>query len=128
MRDFLAVGTGGFLGAVSRYYLGGLVLHLSGGSRFPWSTLAVNLVGCFLIGLLAGTAEVRHVLSPPMRLLLLTGFLGGFTTFSAFGYETWFLWREHTPLLAGANVLLHLAVALPAVWIGHRLAVLLPVT
>lgn len=122
MRDFLLVGVGGFLGSVSRYYLGGFVLHLTAASRFPWGTLAVNTLGCLVIGLLAGAAEYRHVLSAGARLFLFTGVLGGFTTFSAFGYETYFLGREHSWPLALLNIGLHLALALPAVWLGHRLA------
>jgi CrcB protein len=122
MRSFLLVGAGGFLGSVCRYYLGGLVLHLTSASRFPWGTLTVNTLGCAAIGLLAGAAEYRHILGADARLFLFTGLLGGFTTFSAFGYETYFLGREHSWLAAGANVGLHLALALPAVWLGHRIA------
>lgn len=124
MRDLLLVGTGGFIGSVSRYYLGGWVLHHSGATRFPLATLTVNLLGCLVIGVLAGAAEVGHVLSPGARLLLFTGVLGGFTTFSAFGYETYFLGREHSWAAALLNVGLHVALALPAVWLGHRIAAL----
>ena len=124
MREFLLVGSGGFLGSVARYYLGGWVLHVSGASRFPWGTLAVNTLGCLLIGALAGAAEYRHILTPQMRLLIFTGFLGGFTTFSAFGYESYFLGREHNWMSSGLNVVLHLLIALPAVWVGHRAAAL----
>ena len=123
MRDFILVGVGGFVGSVSRYYLSGLVLHLSGASRVPWATLTVNTLGCLVIGVLAGGAEVRHFLTPGSRLFLFTGLLGGFTTFSAFGFETYFLGREHLWFEASLNVALHILLALPAVWIGHRLAV-----
>lgn len=122
MRDFALVGLGGFLGSVSRYYLGGLVLHLTAATRFPWATLTVNTLGCFLIGLLSGVTEHRHLLPPGARLLLFTGVLGGFTTFSAFGYETYFLCRDHSGSLAALNIGLHLVVAVPAVWIGHWIA------
>ena len=121
MRDFLLVGVGGFAGSVSRYYLGGLVLHLTAASRLPWATFVVNALGCLVIGALAGGAELRHVLSPNARLFLFTGFLGGFTTFSAFGYETYFLGRSHAPFQAALNIVLHLVLALPAVWLGHWL-------
>lgn len=122
MRSLLLVGFGGFVGSVGRYYLGGLVLHLSGGSRFPWSTLTVNVLGCLAIGFLAGAAELRNLVSPGARLFLMTGVLGGFTTFSAFGFESFFLSREHSLPAAALNVALHLILALPAVWLGHRLA------
>jgi protein CrcB len=85
VKAALAVGLGGFLGSVARYKLGGLVLHQTAGYRFPVSTFVVNLLGCGLVGLLAGIAEHRHELSPTVRLFLITGFCGGFTTFSALG-------------------------------------------
>jgi fluoride exporter len=122
MRDFFLVGVGGFVGSVSRYYLGGLVLHVTAASRFPWATLVVNTLGCLVIGVLAGAAEHRHFLTPPTRLFLFTGILGGFTTFSAFGYETYFLGREHAWPAAALNIGAHLLLALPAVWLGHRMA------
>lgn len=124
MRNFFLVGSGGFLGSVSRYYLGGWVLHLSGASRFPYGTLAVNAIGCLAIGVLAGIAEYRHIMGAEVRLLVFTGFLGGFTTFSAFGYETFFLAREHHWAGAALNLALHVLIALPAVWLGHRAAAL----
>ena len=125
MRDVMLVGVGGFVGSVSRYYLSGLVLHLSAASRVPWATLVVNTLGCLVIGVLAGSAELWHVLSPSARLFLFSGLLGGFTTFSAFGYETYFLGREHLWFEAALNVGLHLVLALPAVWLGHRLVTVL---
>jgi CrcB protein len=122
VRDLLLVGCGGFAGSVARYYLSGAVLHASGAARFPWGTLAVNTLGCLAIGVLAGLAEHLHLFSPASRLLLFTGFLGGFTTFSAFAYETSFLAREHLWLAAFGNVALHTALGLGAVWLGHRSA------
>jgi len=122
MRDLLLVGVGGFAGSVSRYYLGGLVLHLFAASRFPLATLTVNTLGCLAIGAIAGLAEHTDLVSPATRLFLLTGVLGGFTTFSAFGFETFALGRGQLWSAATLNVGLHLIVALPAVWIGHRVA------
>ena len=122
MRNFLLVGTGGFLGAVSRYYLSGLVLHLTGADRFPWGTLIVNVTGCLAIGILAGAAEAADVLSPALRLLLITGFLGGYTTFSAFAFETYFLGREQMWMGAVLNVALSVVLGLIAVVAGHRIA------
>lgn len=124
MRNLLLVGTGGFLGSVSRYYLSGLVIHASGAPRFPLATLAVNVTGCLSIGILAGLAEHAHLLSPSARLFLLTGFLGGYTTFSAFAYETYFLGREHAWASAAVNVAAQVVLGLLAVVLGHRLAVL----
>ncbi|HEX4951778.1 MAG TPA: fluoride efflux transporter CrcB [Thermoanaerobaculia bacterium] len=121
MRSALLVGLGGFAGSVCRYWLGGAV-HRFAGAAFPWGTLAVNLLGCFVIGWLAGLAELRGVLSAELRLLLLVGFLGGFTTFSSFGWETFSLLRGGELWKAGANAGLHLVTGLLAVWLGHGLA------
>jgi CrcB protein len=120
VRDLLLVGSGGFVGSVARYYLSGLVLHASGAARFPWGTLAVNAVGCLTIGALAALAEHLHLFTPAARLLLFTGLLGGFTTYSAFAYETYFLAREQLWTAAAANVTLHLVLGLCGVWLGHR--------
>ena len=122
MRDLLLVGTGGFLGSVCRYYLGGFVMHAAGAPRFPVGTAVVNVTGCLLIGLLAGLAETAHLLTPAARLFLLTGFLGGYTTFSAFAYETYFLGREHAWTSAALNVGAQVTLGLAAVVIGHKLA------
>ena len=126
MRNLLLVGAGGFLGSVLRYLAGGAVQAAARHVHFPWGTLAVNAAGCLLIGLLGGLAATRHVLSPEQRLFLITGFLGGFTTFSAYGFETYYLVRVGEPGLAAANALGQVALGLAAVWAGHALAALLP--
>lgn len=123
MRNLLLVGGGGFLGSIARYLLGGLVLHATGAPRFPLATLTVNVTGCLAIGVLGGFAERAHLFSPETRLFLITGFLGGYTTFSAFAYETFFLTREHAWVSAAANVLAQVAVGLAAVWIGYQMAI-----
>lgn len=125
VRNLLLVGGGGFLGSVARYILGGLVLHATGAARFPFATLMVNVTGCFAMGVLAGFAERASMFTPAMRLFLMTGFLGGYTTFSAFGYETFFLAREHAWLSAAANVIAQVTLGLAAVFAGYRLAVVL---
>jgi CrcB protein len=84
------------------------------------STFAVNLLGCLLVGILAGIAEHRHGLSPAARLFLITGFCGGFTTFSAFGLETVYLFRRHEAPWALANVVVSVAAGVIAVWLGWR--------
>jgi fluoride exporter len=121
VKAALAVGLGGFLGSVARYKLGGLVLHQTAGYRFPVSTFVVNLLGCGLVGLLAGIAEHRHELSPTVRLFLITGFCGGFTTFSAFGFETMYLLRRHEVGWAAANALISVLAGVAAVWLGWKL-------
>ena len=121
MREIALVGSGGFLGAVARYYLSGYVLHLSGAARFPWGTLAVNTVGCLAMGIVASLAEHLHLLSAEARLLLITGVLGGFTTFSAFAYESYFLAREQLWYASMVNVVLQVVLGVGAVWGGHWL-------
>lgn len=120
MRELVIVGTGSFLGGISRFYLSGWALHTFPSTRFPLGTLIVNILGCFLIGLIAGLAESHHFFTQHVRLFLITGALGGFTTFSAFGYETIFLARTNSIDLAILNIALSVAVCLIAVWLGLR--------
>lgn len=107
----LWVGVGGFVGAASRYLIAEWIGKPGG---FPFGTLAVNLIGCLLIGLLAGLRD-------EMRLLVVIGFLGGFTTYSSFGLDAVNLLREE-PLQAFAYVGVHVVLGLGAVWVGLRLA------
>lgn len=120
MNHLLLVGLGGFIGAVSRWKLGGWLLHLTAQQRFPWPTFAVNVAGCLVIGVLAGLAARHDMFGPGARLFLFTGLLGGFTTFSAFGLETLFLLRRGEPWIAAAYVLASVIAGLLAVWIGMR--------
>jgi CrcB protein len=120
-----AVGLGGLLGSLARYRLGGFVLHHTANWRFPLSTFVVNLLGCALVGVLAGIAEHRHGLSPAARLFLITGFCGGFTTFSAFGFETVYLLRRHAAPWALANVAFSVVAGMAAVWFGWKAVELL---
>ncbi len=107
---------GGAVGAVARWGVGALLGGGQGG--FPWATLAVNVVGCAALGALAGLTGPRD----DARLLLGTGLLGGFTTFSAFGLETVSLLRAGAAGLAGANVLANVVLGLLAAAAGLRLA------
>jgi len=116
------VGLGGFLGASARYYLGGWLNDLSPGSLFPYETLVINVSGCLGIGLLAGLAELRGLFSPELRLFLMVGILGGFTTFSTFGYETFQLMRDGEVMAASLNVVLQVVLGLAGVWAGYALA------
>lgn len=116
MKLLFAVGLGGCLGAIARHLLGGWVQGLaSSGSRFPWGTLAVNLLGCLAIGLFAG--QITRV-PEAWRLFLVTGLLGGLTTFSTFGIDSVQLARGELPLLGLANVAAHLVLGLGAVALG----------
>jgi CrcB protein len=123
MTKLLWIAGGGALGTVLRYLAAGWGQRLVTGV-FPLGTLLVNVTGCLAIGylatLFAGPALVRE----EYRLALLVGFLGGFTTFSTFGFESFALLSDREWGLLGANVLLSNGLGLVAVWLGHRLAVL----
>ena len=84
----LLVGTGGFAGSAARYLVGRWVHQLLGTTWFPYGTLAVNVLGCLIIGILFGLAQARGIFTDETRALVFTGVLGGFTTFSSFGLET----------------------------------------
>ena len=120
MIQLLAVGAGGFVGAVARFGVSTLVQRLAGTS-FPYATFVVNVVGCFVLGALMGVVEDRQGLSEPARLFLAIGLLGSFTTFSTFGWETYALLRDGRLLPAVAYVVGSAAVGLVAVALGRGL-------
>jgi CrcB protein len=126
MKGLLLVALGGAVGSVARYKLSGLVLHHTIDWRFPAGTFAVNVIGCLAAGVLAGLAEKHDLLSADARLLLFTGVLGGFTTFSAFGLETMFLLKRGEVGIAAANVIVSVIAGLLALWLGLGLASLKP--
>lgn len=122
MRALLLVGLGGFIGSSLRYALGGWIQRLSGNPWFPYGTFGVNALGCFLIGLLGGWSDNAGFFSPAVRLFLFIGLLGGFTTFSTFGYETLALMRDRQMAAAFLNGGLHLFFGLGAVWAGYGIS------
>ncbi|MEO7520592.1 MAG: fluoride efflux transporter CrcB [Gemmatimonas sp.] len=125
MRELLLVGGGGFLGSISRFLLSAALTRFQtdgATGALPVGTLAVNVVGCLIIGLLAGAGGNGNVWSDATRRFLFTGVLGGFTTFSAFGHETFSLARDGRLSLAVANALLQVGCGLLAVWAGYRIA------
>lgn len=121
LPQLLWVGAGGFLGSVGRFVIAGFFNRLSPALAFPIGTLAVNILGCFLIGLLHGLAESRNILGTDTRIFLFIGVLGGFTTFSTFGFESLALLKDGAMLKASANIIIHVFVGLAAVWLGDTL-------
>ena len=121
MRELLIVGATGAAGAIARYAVSGWVYAVAG-TRLPWGTLAVNVIGCFLLGLLMHISITTTLVPPAWRLALATGFLGAFTTFSTFSYETVRELERGSWAAAGTNIALSLAVGLPATWLGLVLA------
>lgn len=121
MQSLLLVALGGALGSVARFKLSGWVMHQTPGWRFPAGTLAVNLIGCLIAGLLAGMAAKQEIFSTEARLFLFTGLLGGFTTFSAFGLETLLLLKRGEALVAFANVTVSVVFGLLIAWLGYEM-------
>ncbi len=117
---WLLVMLGGSLGAASRYGIGLLSVRLWG-THFPWGTLVVNLVGCFFIGLLFALADRARLLTPDIRLLLITGYLGALTTFSTFSLETVNAGRSGLVFHSLANILLNNLGGLSLTYLGLRL-------
>jgi CrcB protein len=122
MDKLMLIGLGGFAGALLRYGVSGLVQNLSRSVSFPYGTLAVNLLGCLLIGLLSQAAETYGLFSAQARSFMFVGLLGAFTTFSTFGNETFNLFREGESTAALLNVGLQVVLGLGAVWLGRMIA------
>src|SRR5438046_3631623 len=120
-KQLIIVAFGGAIGSMLRYKLGGLALHHTQGWDFPVSTFSINIAGCFAIGILAALVEHHDLFSPSVRLLLFTGLLGGFTTFSAFGYEGVFLLRRGLVPIAAVYLSLSVLCGLAAVFVGMKL-------
>lgn len=121
VKSLLLVGFGGGIGSIFRY-LTTFYLAKYFPSKFPLGTFAVNLLGCFLIGLLAGYFEKNNLVNSDMKFLFVTGFCGGYTTFSAFGYENLNLFQSNNTLLAFSYIGASLIFGLLAVWLGLFLA------
>ena len=121
MKSVLIVALGGALGSSFRYLLSGWILHHTVNWRFPLGTFTVNIIGCLLVGVLTGLVVKHNVLSPDARLFLFTGLAGGFTTFSAFGLETFHLLRRNEIWIAGSYVIASVAVGLIVMWLGFSL-------
>lgn len=105
IEKLLLLALAGGCGALARYGLAGLVQRW-GGAEFPWGTLAVNVAGCFLFGVVWALAAERMALAPEFRVIILTGFLGSFTTFSTFMSETYQLFASSEWLPALGNLAL----------------------
>ena len=121
MTRLLFVGLGGFVGTIFRYWLGDLIAKRYG-ETFPLGTLAVNALGCFLIGFLFYFFYDRNLTSPTVRTVIFIGVIGGFTTFSSYGLQTFTLLRDGQVFLALVNIVASNALCLVLVWLGYSLA------
>ncbi len=111
------VGVAGFFGAVLRYWFDGWVSRLAGGG-FPWGTLAVNVSGCFVIGILTTVLTERLLPHPTVRIAVTVGFVGAYTTFSTFAYESLRQIQEGALGLAALNVAGSVVMGVAAAWAG----------
>jgi CrcB protein len=123
-RILMIIGTGSFLGGVSRFIVSRMVQN-NADSAFPFGTLVVNVLGCLIIGIVYGVADRGTIITPEMRLFLAVGFCGGFTTFSAFAAENIAMLRDgnvlYFALYAGISVFLGVL----ATWSGNVLTKLI---
>lgn len=117
MQKLLLIGLAGALGALARYGFGGLVQRYAG-VTFPWGTFVVNIIGAFLFGFIWSLVEQRLVISVETRVIILSGFLGAFTTFSSFMFETSSLIGEAQWGLAVLNVVGQVILGLMAMFLG----------
>ena len=125
MVNILLVGLGGALGSIARYLTSGWVQTASRSINFPYGTLTVNLLGCFIIGALAQLAETQGIFTSESRAFVFVGILGGFTTFSSFGNETMNLARAGDSLQALVNIGANVIIGLLAVWLGRTMVYLI---
>ena len=117
LQKLLFIFAAGGLGSLARYGLAGLVQWWAGLS-FPWGTLAVNVLGCFLFGVVWILGAERQLFSAETRTILLVGFMGGFTTFSSFAFETGHMLREADWWLAAANIAAQNVLGILALFLG----------
>ena len=124
MLRILLIGLAGLLGTLGRYWLSGVVARRYG-ETFPAGTLVVNVLGCLLIGLLFYVFQERYLVGQTARTVILVGFLGGFTTFSSYGLQTFTLLQDGELAYAALNVVASNLLGILAVWGGYTLAKLL---
>jgi CrcB protein len=120
MVKLLLIGFAGFIGTLGRYWLSGVVARRYG-ETFPLGTLLVNLIGCFLVGLLFYLMQERYLVNQNVRTIILIGMLGGFTTFSSLGLQTFTLIQDNEIALAVINMVASNVMGLLLVWAGYAL-------
>jgi fluoride exporter len=121
MIKILLIGMGGFTGSICRHLTTEFSNKFFNEPFFPYGTIIVNIAGCLIIGFLGGLSEARQVFTSELRALILIGFLGGFTTFSTFGYEIFTIAKDGQLTAALANLVLHIVLGFGAVWFGFSL-------
>jgi CrcB protein len=122
MYNLFILGLGGFLGAISRYLLSGYVQNLFKQDGFPYGTLVVNILGCFVLGILTHAAGAKGMFDAQTRLFLMVGFVGAFTTFSTFSVESASLFQNGQSTTGWLNILGSNLLGLIFVFIGQSIA------
>jgi CrcB protein len=121
MLRIIAVAIGGSIGSTARYLVSVWAAERFG-ADFPYGTLIVNVVGCFIIGIFMTLTTERFIVNPYWRLLITVGFVGGLTTFSSFSYETFRVLEDSNMIMALYNIGLNLLLGFAATWIGIGVA------
>ena len=121
MKELLLVAVGGAFGSAVRFQMSSWILHHTISWRFPAGTFTVNVLGCLIAGSLGGLIAKHSALNADLRLLLITGVLGGFTTFSAFGLETFYLLKRGELAVAMAYASISVVAGLAGLWLGYSL-------
>lgn len=121
LKNIVLVGLGGAIGSILRY-LSSVLVDRYCQSLFPWATWIINIAGCFIIGLLLGFLERQQLASPDVRLLIVTGFCGGYTTFSTFAAENFNLLQGGQTGIALLYITTSVTIGILAVWLGLSLA------
>lgn len=121
MLRFFILAISGAAGTVARYTIGGWAQQICG-SQFPFSTFIVNALGCLAIGFLGTLADEKAFFSPDLRVAMILGFLGAFTTYSSFAYETWAMFKNGEFLFAALNIFVTFMICFACLFLGVLLA------
>jgi CrcB protein len=116
-KTFLFIGIGGAIGSILRY-LTSVIVTKFWANQFPLATLITNVLGCFIIGLFIGLLEKNNLANSSLKWFLITGLCGGYTTFSAFGFENYSLFQSNNSSLAYIYIAMSVLVGIFAVWLG----------
>lgn len=122
MLKLFLIGLGGFFGSILRYITSGFISRILGKPYFPYGTLFVNILGCFFIGFLSGLSENKQLFNPEIRTFIFVGLLGGFTTFSTFGFEVFNFARDGQILSSLSNIVIHIFFGIGGVWFGYSMS------